>query len=219
MPFKIKIMGWYYKCMKYLWRQTRALGPVWGPAGCVGRTCWGRRSSRWARSAVLWSVFGPWCRSSGRTCRGSGCTGSAASSAAREDVKRLGGRKVGWDVIEGTTTKRRAFGSKDCVRDVPETELQAGKITLKGIFQHLFDILIFVCTDRRSLRVWSWKLDYFLPRHTADTAGLSHEAAGFMSSYNHWPISFLQLQIFTSVTTSEKSNCLLENNNGGSSRD
>lgn len=41
------------------------------------------------------------------------------------------------------------------VRDVPETELQAGKKTLKGIFQHLFDILIFGHTDRRSLRVWS----------------------------------------------------------------
>lgn len=41
------------------------------------------------------------------------------------------------------------------VRDVPETELQAGKKTLKGIFQHLFDILISVHSDRRSLRVWS----------------------------------------------------------------
>lgn len=41
------------------------------------------------------------------------------------------------------------------VRDDPETELQAGKITLKGIFQHLFDILISVRTDRRSLRVWN----------------------------------------------------------------
>lgn len=217
MPFKIKIMGGYYKCMKYLWRQTRALGPVWGPAGCVGRTCWGRRSSRWARSAVLWSVFGPWCRSSGRTCRGSGCTGSAASSAAREDVKRLG-EKSRMRCYRRDNAERRAFGSKDCVRDDPETELQAGKITLKGIFQHLFDILISVRTDRRSLRVWNWKLDYFLPRHTADSARLSHEAAGFMRSYNHLPISFLQLQIFTSVTTSEKSNCSLENNNGGSSR-
>lgn len=112
MPFKIKIMGGYYKCMKYLWRQTRALGPVWGPAGCVGRTCWGRRSSRWARSAVLWSVFGPWCRSSGRTCRGSGCTGSAASSAAREDVKRLG-EKSRMRCYRRDNAERRAFGSKD----------------------------------------------------------------------------------------------------------
>lgn len=69
--------------MSYLWRWTPAPGPAWGPAGCVEHTCWGRRSSRWELSAVLWSAFDLGCHSSGRICPGSGCTGSAASSGER----------------------------------------------------------------------------------------------------------------------------------------
>lgn len=72
--------GWYHKCMNYLWKQTQALGLVWGPGGCVEHTCWGRHSSHWALWAVLWSVFGPGYRSSGHICPGSECTGSAAWS-------------------------------------------------------------------------------------------------------------------------------------------
>lgn len=69
--------------MSYLWRWTPAPGPAWGPAGCVEHTCWGRCSSRWELSAVLWSAFDLGCHSSGRICPGSGCTGSAASSGGR----------------------------------------------------------------------------------------------------------------------------------------
>lgn len=104
MCLKIRIRGWYEKCMKYLWRLTLALGLVWGPVGCVERTCWGHRSSHWALSAVLWSVFGLWYHSSGRICRGSGCTGSAAWSKAGEG---------GW-IMRWHKTAANTFLGKDC---------------------------------------------------------------------------------------------------------
>lgn len=74
-------------CMSYLWRWTPTPGPVWGPAECAGRTCWGCRSARWEQSVALWSVCDPGCRSSGRICPGSRCTGSAAWSGGRSWTK------------------------------------------------------------------------------------------------------------------------------------
>lgn len=75
------------------------------------------------------------------------------SQRGREEI---GGEKYDEMLSKGQRQRDEHLGVKTgSVRDVPETELQAGKKTLKGIFQHLFDILIFGHTDRRSLRVWS----------------------------------------------------------------